>query len=240
MIRLPPARSRVDLKLPHDGCNAASPAAGVDGGTILTAVTQPVRPPSLLVAESVRFERRVNAHQGPKSRVTCDSSGEAASLSATTTRSIIRCAGLLARRGRGAIEVRSDGVARGRRRRRARRHRRRPLRQSGQPGHAGSAPGPPGSRSSPKSGRSRPAPDPCRAYASELGRNLESRVTRIGPALLEPLARFSGPLPVSAASSSQIESSPVATKREPTEVGSSDGSDPSRARHAGRDAAKPR
>ena len=140
MIRLPPARSRVDLKLAHDGCNAASPAAGVDGGTILTAVTQPVRPPSLLVAESVRFERRVNAHQGPKSRVTCDSSGEAASLSATTTRSIIRCAGLLARRGRGAIEVRSDGVARGRRRRRARRHRRRPLRQSGQPGHAGSAP----------------------------------------------------------------------------------------------------
>ena len=28
-------------------------------------------------------------------------------MSATTTRSIIRCAGLLARRGRGAIEVRS-------------------------------------------------------------------------------------------------------------------------------------
>ena len=229
MIRLPPARSRVDLKLAHDGVTQPPRLPGWDGGTEGRRDDPNSGHTACAAAESAGggigpICTPCERSPGTKSRVTCDSSGEAASMSATTTRSIIRCAGLLARRGRGAIEVRS----------------RRPLRQSGQPGHAGSAPGPPGSRSSPKSGRSRPAPDPCRAYASELGRNLESRVTRIGPALLEPLARFSGPLPVSAASSSQIESSPVATKREPTEVGSSDGSDPSRARHAGRDAAKPR
>ena len=64
MIRLPPARSTVDPKLAHDGCDAAaSPAAG--GRRDDPNSGQPAwAPPSLLVAESVRFERRVNAHLG--------------------------------------------------------------------------------------------------------------------------------------------------------------------------------
>jgi hypothetical protein len=69
------------------------------------------------------------------------------------------------------------------------------------------------SRSSPRAGRARRAPDPCRAYASYgAGPQLrEQRYPHRSRVAGEPLARSSGPLPVSAASSSQIESAPVAT-----------------------------
>jgi hypothetical protein len=112
----------------------------VDGGTILTAVTQPVRPPSLLVAGSVRFERRVNAHQGQNRGLPAI---PAAKPPRCPRRRLVPLSGAPGC-WRDAVAGRSrcahDGVARVRRRRRARRHRRRPLRQSGQPGNAGSAP----------------------------------------------------------------------------------------------------
>ena len=114
-------------------------AAGVDGRTILTAATQPVRPPSLLAAESVRLVRRVNAHQGqiagylrfqPRSRLAVrddDSFHYPVRRAAGATRS---------RGDRGAlttVSLADGGDAR------ARRHRRRPLRQSDNP----VTPGPP-------------------------------------------------------------------------------------------------
>ena len=71
---------------------------------------------------------------------------------------------------------------------------------------------------SPQAGRARRAPDPCRAYAGRRARpRSDSRGARTDPALPEPLARFRGPLLVSAASGTQIESAPMATmgKRDP-------------------------
>jgi hypothetical protein len=49
--------------------------------------------------------------------------------------------------------------------------------------------------------------------AAERGLSSDSRAARTDPALPEPLARFCGPLLVSAASGTQIESAPMATKR---------------------------
>ena len=156
VIRLPPARSRVDLKLAHDGCNAASPAAGVDGGTILTAVTQPVRPPSLLVAESVRFARRVNAHQGqnrglpairaakpprcPRRRLVPLSGAPGCCHDAVAGRS--RCAQTVSLAD-GGDGVRA-GIADGR------------YGNRDNPVTPGPPPGPPGSRSSPNAGLGKP------------------------------------------------------------------------------------
>jgi hypothetical protein len=53
--------------------------------------------------------------------------------------------------------------------------------------------------------------------AAERGLSFDSRGARTDPALPEPLARFRGPLLVSAASGTQIESAPMATmgKRDP-------------------------
>ena len=48
--------------------------------------------------------------------------------------------------------------------------------------------------------------------AAERGLSSDSRGARTDPALPEPLARFRGPLLVSAASGTQIESAPMATK----------------------------
>jgi hypothetical protein len=47
--------------------------------------------------------------------------------------------------------------------------------------------------------------------AAERGLSSDSRGARTDPALPEPLARFRGPLLVSAASGTQIESAPMAT-----------------------------
>jgi hypothetical protein len=49
--------------------------------------------------------------------------------------------------------------------------------------------------------------------AAERGLSFDSRGARTDPALPEPLARFRGPLLVSAASGTQIESAPMATKQ---------------------------
>ena len=49
--------------------------------------------------------------------------------------------------------------------------------------------------------------------AAERGLSSDSRGARTDPALPEPLARFRGPLLVSAASGTQIESAPMATKQ---------------------------
>jgi hypothetical protein len=51
--------------------------------------------------------------------------------------------------------------------------------------------------------------------AAERGLSSDSRGARTDPALPEPLARFRGPLLVSAASGTQIESAPMATKQNP-------------------------
>jgi hypothetical protein len=51
--------------------------------------------------------------------------------------------------------------------------------------------------------------------AAERGLSSDSRGARTDPALPEPLARFRGPLLVSAASGTQIESAPMATERKP-------------------------
>ena len=50
--------------------------------------------------------------------------------------------------------------------------------------------------------------------AAERGLSSDSRGARTDPALPEPLARFRGPLLVSAASGTQIESAPMATMRQ--------------------------
>jgi hypothetical protein len=50
--------------------------------------------------------------------------------------------------------------------------------------------------------------------AAERGLSSDSRGARTDPALPEPLARFRGPLLVSAASGTQIESAPMATLRQ--------------------------
>ena len=49
--------------------------------------------------------------------------------------------------------------------------------------------------------------------AAERGLSFDSRGARTDPALPEPLARFRGPLLVSAASGTQIESAPMATEQ---------------------------
>jgi hypothetical protein len=56
--------------------------------------------------------------------------------------------------------------------------------------------------------------------AAERGLSSDSRGARTDPALPEPLARFRGPLLVSAASGTQIESAPMATmqKSSPSEL----------------------
>lgn len=87
------------------GVTQPPPAAGVAGRVNLTAVTRLVRPLSLPVAEWVRFERRVNAHQGPNRGLPAIRAAKPPRCP-TTTRCIIRYAGLAARRGRGVIEVR--------------------------------------------------------------------------------------------------------------------------------------
>jgi hypothetical protein len=51
--------------------------------------------------------------------------------------------------------------------------------------------------------------------AAERGLSSDSRGARTDPALPEPLAHFRGPLLVSAASGTQIESAPMATRGKP-------------------------